>query len=150
ERNRDYNLPFPTLRSADGREVFNRANRPLPQYGQITIRESSARSMYRGASFSTRYTAGRFQVGAQYTVAQTYSDDDNERDATTFYYDNPFNLKAEYGYSNLDIRNQFAAYTVYNLPWWGIELSATARATSGQPIDPIAGADLNGDASSAN
>lgn len=150
ERNRDYNLPFPTLRAADGRFIFNRANRPLPQYGQITIRESSARSMYRGMSFNTRYTAGRVQVGAQYTVSQTYSNDDNERDATTFYYDNPFNLKAEYGYSNLDIRNQFAAYAVYTLPWWNIELSATARATSGQPIDPIAGADLNGDASSAN
>jgi len=147
ERNRDYNLPFPTLRAADGREVFNRANRPLPQFGQITIRESSARSMYRGMSFNTKYTAGRLQLGAQYTVSQTYSDDDNERDATTFYYDNPFNLKAEYGYSNLDIRNQFAAYAVYNLPW-GIEVSATARATSGQPIDPNAGSDLNGDGTS--
>src|SRR4029077_18067538 len=83
ERNRDYNLPAPTLRAADGRYTFNRANRPLPQFGQITLRESSARSMYRGASFSTRYNASkRIQLGLQYTVAQAYSDDDNERDAT--------------------------------------------------------------------
>src|SRR5262249_27289756 len=83
ERNRDYNLPLPTLRASDGRYIFNRANRPLAQYGQITLRESSARSMYRGATFSARYNASkRIQFSAQYTVAQSYSDDDNERTAT--------------------------------------------------------------------
>ena len=113
ERNRDYNLPLPTLRPSDGRYIFNRANRPLPQYGQITLRESSARSLYRGATFSARYNASkRVQVGAQYTVAETYSDDDNERTATCCNYDNPANFKAEYGYSNLDVRDQFASYAV--------------------------------------
>src|SRR5262249_21474860 len=98
ERNRDYNLPLPTLRASDGRFIFNRNNRPLPQYGQITLRESSAHSMYRGASFNTRYTASRrVQFGIQYTVAQAYSDDDNERSAGGFTYDNPFNMRAEYG-----------------------------------------------------
>ncbi len=150
ERNRDYNLPFPTVRAADGRPIFARGNRPLPQYGQITIRESSARSMYRGMSLNTRYTASkRLQFGAQYTVAQSYSDDDNERSASGFTYDNPFNMRAEYGYSNLDIRNQFAAYAIGNLPR-GIELSGSFRASSGQPIDPLAGSDVNGDGSSGN
>src|SRR5262249_40267878 len=63
ERNRDYNLPIPALRAADGRFIFNRAARPLPQYGQITLRESSARSMYRGMTFKTDYRARRFQGG---------------------------------------------------------------------------------------
>ena len=37
ERNRDYNLPGCSVRQADGRCIFLRANRPLPQYGQIKI-----------------------------------------------------------------------------------------------------------------
>jgi hypothetical protein len=150
ERNRDYNLPFGSVRAADGRVVFVRGNRPLPQYSTITLRESSARSMYRGATFSTRYTGiKRMQFGAQYTVAQSYSDDDNERSAGGFTYDNPFNMKAEYGYSNLDIRHNFSAYAVSSLPW-GIELSGVLAANSGRPIDPTAGSDVNGDGSSSD
>jgi hypothetical protein len=148
ERNRDYNLPLPTLRASDGRYIFNRANRPLPQFGQITMRESSARSMYRGATFSTRYLATRrIQFGAQYTLAQAYDDDSNERDATCCRYDNPANFRPEYGYSSYDVRNQFAAWTVYNLPK-GVHVSGTLTASSGQPIDPLAGSNVNGDGKS--
>ncbi len=150
ERNRDYNLPLPTLRAADGRYVFARGNRPLPQYGQITLRESSARSLYRGATFSTRYNASkRLQLGVQYTVAQTYSDDDNERTATCCNYDNPANFKAEYGYSSLDVWNQFASYAVYNMPW-GLHVSGNFNASTGQPIDPLAGSDVNTSGSGSN
>ena len=150
ERNRDYNLPAPTLRAADGRWVFNRANRPLPQYSTLTIRESSARSMYRGATLSLRNNSiKRVQLGVQYTVAQAYSDDDNERSATGFTYDNPANFKPEYGYANLDIRNNFTSYAVARMPW-GIILSGNFSASSGQPIDPIAGSDLNGDGSTSD
>ena len=147
ERNRDYNLPFGNVRAADGRVVFVRGNRPLPQFSTLTIRESSARSLYRGMSLNTRYNASkRLQFGVQYTLAQSYSDDDNERSASGFNYDNPFNLKPEYGYSNLDIRHNFSSYAVSELPW-GIELSGIFRANSGQPIDPLAGTDVNGDGS---
>jgi carboxypeptidase family protein/TonB-dependent receptor-like protein len=150
ERNRDYNLPFPTVRAADGRPIFARGNRPLSQYGQITLRESSARSMYRGVTFNSRYTASkRIQFGMQYTLAESFSDDDNERTAGGFTYDNPFNMKPEYGYSNSDIRHSFSSYAVTSLPW-GIELSGIFRVTSGQPIDPIAGSDVNGDSSSSD
>ena len=150
ERNRDFNLPAPAVRAADGRFVFVRGNRPLPQYSTITLRDSSARSLYRGATFSTRYTASkRIQFGLQYTLAQSYSDDDNERSAGGFTYDNPFNMKLEYGYSNLDIRHNFSTYAVGNLPW-GMELSGIFRVNSGQPIDPAAGSDVNGDGSSSD
>lgn len=149
QRNRDYNLPAPVTRISDGRPIYTRANRPLPQYGQITLRESSARSMYRGMTMSTRYVAKRIQFNAQYTVAGAYSDDDNERDATTIFYDNSANLRKEYGFSRLDIRNQFTAYAVVSLPW-GIELAPIFRFVGGQPIDPLAGSDLNGDGSGSN
>ena len=151
ERNRDYNLPVGTLRASDGRVVYARGtNRPLPQYGQITLRESSARSMYRGASFSAKNnTLKRVQLGIQYTVAQNYSDDDNERAASGFNYDNSANLRAEYGYSNLDIRNNFSSFAVATLPM-GMILSGTFSASSGQPIDPTAGTDINGDGSTSD
>jgi hypothetical protein len=150
ERNRDYNLPAPTLRATDGRYVFTRANRPLPQYSTLTMRESSARSMYRGATFSVRNNSlKRVQFGAQYTVAQAYSDDDNERSAGGFTYDNPANLKLEYGYANLDVRSSFTAYAVGRLPW-GLILSGNFSAATGQPIDPIANADINGDGSTSD
>ena len=148
ERNRDYNLPLPALRASDGRYIFNRANRPLPQFGQITMRESSSRSMYRGGSFTTRYTASkRLQFGAQYTLAQAYDDDSNERDATCCRYDSSANFKAEYGYSSYDIRSQASVYGIYSLPF-GIHLSATFTGSTGQPIDPLAGSNVNGDGKS--
>ncbi len=150
QRNRDYNLPVGTVRAADGRVIYNRNNRPLPQYGQITIRESSARSMYRGATFSARNnTLKRVQLGIQYTVAQSYSDDDNERAASGFNYDNSANLRAEYGYSNLDIRSNFSSFAVATLPL-GLTLSGTFSASSGQPIDPTAGSDINTDGSNSD
>jgi len=148
ERNRDYNLPQPTLRAADGRYIYDRTKRPLPQYGQITLRESSARSMYRGGSFSIRNSGSkRFQFGAQYTLAQAYDDDSNERDATCCRYDNAANFQAEYGYSSYDIRSQFSGWAVYNLPY-GLHLSGSLTASTGQPIDPLAGSNVDGDTKS--
>ncbi len=150
ERNRDYNLPIPVLRAIDGRYIFTRGNRPLPQYSTITLRDSSARSLYRGGTFSTRYTANKkLQLGVQYTLAQSYSDDDNERSAGGFTYDNPFNMQLEYGYSNLDIRHNFSTYAVGNLPF-GIDLSGIFRVNSGQPIDPVTSSDINTDGSSSD
>ena len=74
--------------------------------------------MYRGASFTTRYNASkRLQLSLQYTVAQAYDDDSNERDATCCRYDSSANFRAEYGYSNYDIRNQFAGWATYALPF---------------------------------
>ena len=148
ERNRDYNLPAPTIRAIDGRAIFNRANRPLPQYGNITIKESSARSMYRGVTFNTRYRGKRFQAGGAYTLSETFSDDDNERTATGFTYQNSFNLKDEYSYSRLDARHSTSGFGLVNLPW-GMTVSLTFRAHSGLPFDPSADSDLNGDGNSA-
>jgi hypothetical protein len=149
ERNRDYNLPLPTLRAADGRSIFNRALRPLPQYGNLTMRESSARSMYRALVFKTDYRGRKFQGGFNYTVSQAYSDDDNERSAGGFIYDNPYNLRPEYGFSDFDRRHQVAGYAVVFLPM-GIEVSATGYHKTGTPVDPLAGSDINGDTSNSD
>ncbi len=149
QRNRDFNLPEPVIRPTDKslRPFFglrSGRSRPIPTLGSLWVRESGSRSMYRGLTLSTQYRSRRLQFGAFYTASETFSYDDNERDATGVRYENSFNLAPEYGYSDLDMRHQFTGYAVASL-FWGIDLAATFRANSGRPIDPRTGADSNED-----
>jgi hypothetical protein len=149
QRNVDVNLPFPTVRAADGRPIYNRANRPIPTLQTVTLRDSSARSLYRGATFQAQYRKKRLQFNAFYSVSETFSDDDNERNAGGFVYDNVFNLKPEFSYSDLDARHQFTSSALVNLPW-GFDVSGTVRARTGYPMNPRTGADTNGDNSNTD
>jgi hypothetical protein len=157
ERNKDYNLPAPIILDASNRPMFCIATcpaaqirlRPISSLGQINIRESSARSLYRGFTFSTQYRAGKLQAGAFYTLAWNYSDDDNERDSGGQAAANSFNYKQDYSLSNLDHRHEFASYAVYNLPF-GLELSGDFRVRSGLTLNPRTGADTNGDTASTD
>lgn len=148
ERNRDYNLPLPTIVPGD---VSQRPNyglrtrnirRPLPNLNSITARESSARSMYRSATFSAQYRRKSVQWGANYTLSKNFSDDDNERDATGFTYADPQDFAGDYGYARIDMRHQFNTYFVLNLPL-GFDVSGSFRLRSGLPINPVTGADNN-------
>ena len=150
QRNKDFNLPPPFVRAGDPAMIpyIDGRARPISSLGSVTVRESSARSLYRGLSLSAKYRPGdRLQWEAFYTWSQTHSDDDNERSATGFGYNNPFDLGGDYGPANQDIRHQFTSNAVLNLPF-GISWSGIARVTSGPPINPRAGTDLNGDRSS--
>ncbi|MBK5294795.1 MAG: TonB-dependent receptor [Acidobacteriia bacterium] len=147
ERNRDYNLPPPFVKANDAslRPSYGLQTgilRPLPSLSSITVRESSARSMFRSFTFSTQYRAKKLQLGAFYTWAQNYSDDDTERDVTGFNYADPSNFRGEYSFSRIDIRHQFTSYFVYALPL-GFEVSGSLRARGGQPVNPVTGADTN-------
>jgi len=146
-RNRDYNLPNPVIRPNDRsqRPFFGLRSgvaRPIPTLGAVTIRDSSARSMYRGFTLNTQYKGKKLQAGVYYTWSQAYSDDDSERDAGGFNYMDPTNLRLDYGYSRLDVRHQFNSYAVYRLPM-GFEVSGILRARSGIPINPLTGTDAN-------
>ena len=149
QRNRDFNLPAPAVSGNDPAAIpfIDGRSRPIPSLRSLTVRESSARSLYRGLSVSAKYRSGtRLQWDAFYTWSRTYSDDDNERNAVGFTYTDPFDLRAEYGPSNQDIRHQFTSNAVARLPF-GIGWSGIARVTSAAPINPLAGIDLNGDES---
>ena len=149
QRNRDWNLGLPTIRATDGRPIVNRSPRPISTIDRITVRETNARSMYRGMTLSTRYQRGRVQLGAFYTLSEAFSDDDNERNASGLFYSDPFNLRREYGYSIMDRRHQFAGNALVRMPW-GIELSTIVKALSGRPMDPSTGSDLNNDGNSGS
>ena len=143
-RNRNYNLPIPVVRPTDLSQRPFFGTRPIAGINQYTIRESSSRGMYRAATFSAQYRRNKFQFQSFYTLAENFSDDDNERDSGGFIYENSFNLRPEYNYSNMDIRHQFTSNGTYSMPW-GFEVSGIFRARSGLPFNAIAGTDLNGD-----
>jgi Carboxypeptidase regulatory-like domain/TonB-dependent Receptor Plug Domain len=145
QRNRDINLPSVTsIDPVSGRSIINRGLRPLPQLGQIQLRDSSARSNYKALTFRVNMSKGWGRLNAFYTLSKSLSDDDNERDAGGVLYDNPYDLRNEYGKSNLDRRHQFVANPVFFLPF-GFEVSSAVRLRSGRPFESRVGADLNGD-----
>lgn len=147
ERNRDYNMPYFTIRDASGRPFYglrSGAVRPIREQAAITVRESSARSLYRAFTISSNYRGSRLQFGANYTWSQTYSDDDNERDAGGASSSDTYNFRPDYNYSNLDARHQFNSYALYRLPW-GFEVSGIFRVRSGLPLNASTGGDTNED-----
>jgi hypothetical protein len=147
-RNRNFNLGVPVIGATDQSQRPSFAGRQrigVPTLNQITVRESSARSMYRAMTFQAQYRPSKkLQLSAFYTMAENFSDADSERDAGGFEYQNSFNLKDEYNYSNQDIRHQFTANGVYDLPW-GFQIAAISRINSGLPFTARVGTDVNGD-----
>jgi len=143
-RNRNYNLPIPIIRPTDASQRPFFQGRPTTAINQLTIRESSARGMYRAATLSAQYRKSKMQFQAFYTISENFSNDDNERDSGGFVYENSFNLLPEYNYANMDIRGQFTSNGTYSLPW-GFDVSGIFRMRSGLPYDARAGSDLNGD-----
>ena len=118
--------------------------RPVANLGAVTLRESSARSLFRGLTFRTRLNRSWGQINAYYVLSQSLSDDDNERSSGGFDYVNGFNLIPEYGASRLDVRHRFTANPVFFLPY-DFEVSSSIRLRSGRPVDAFIGNDFNGD-----
>jgi hypothetical protein len=155
QRNRDYNLPIPTIRANDASLLpffgvsGSGVARPIRTLGQVTVRESSARSLYRGGTFSSQYRGKKLQTGIFYTISEVFSDDDNERDSGGQSSMNSFNYRQDYAYSNMDARNQLSSYALYTLPF-GFEVSGGFRIRSGLPLNPRTGADTNQDGASTD
>ncbi len=145
QRNRDINLPSPTgVDPVSGRVLVNRSSRPIPSLGTIQLRDSSARSLYRGLTFRALVNKKWGRINAFYTLSKNTSDDDNERDAGGVLYANPYDLRGEYGLARIDRRHQFVANPVIFLPY-GFEVSSAIRLRSGTPVNSTVGSDLNGD-----
>lgn len=150
ERNRNVNLPFPTLRSVavdPAQRPFYGGAKPIPSLGPITIRESSAKSLYRALTLRTKFQRSWGQINAFYTLSKTLSDDDSERNATGFDYQDVFNFGPDYSASRFDRRHQFIANPVFFIKG-GVDVSSAIRLLSGRPIDAAFGSDANGDGNS--
>ena len=83
----------------------------------------------------------RMEFMAHYTLSYAKSNGDLQWPFVGTTYQNPFNLKSEWGWSSLDARHQSAGYAVYHAPK-GIEVTGLFRVRSGLPIDATSGSDL--------
>ncbi|MEK6324126.1 MAG: carboxypeptidase regulatory-like domain-containing protein [Acidobacteriota bacterium] len=149
ERNRELNIPLPTLAATTFRPVYGVSNqsrlRPNPLLqGSLQLRESSAKSLYRALTFSMKVQRKWGQVNAFYTLSKLLADDDNERSAGGVAYQDSYDFSSEYGPSDLDRRHQVVVSPVIFLPK-GFDVSSGIRLRSGRPIDARIGSDVNQD-----
>ena len=149
QRNFDMNMPLPVVRASDPaqRPFFGLRSgtpRPVPSLGQVTDRQSTAKSQYRGLTLRARVQRKWAQVNAFYVLSKSLSDDDNERDAGGYTFENEYNLAPEYSYARLDRRHQFSGGVVFFLPAQ-VEAATGFQLRSGVPIDASMGADTNED-----
>jgi hypothetical protein len=131
-----------TATPADQR--FAARPRPISTLGQVQVRESTGKSLYRALTFRANLRKKWGQVNAFYTLSRNLSDDDNERDAGGIQFDNAYNLRPEYGLARIDRRHIFVANPVFFLPY-GFEASSAIRLRSALPLDARQGTDLNQD-----
>ncbi len=143
---RDYNLPTSVLRPDDRAQIpfYDVTRRPSAKLGPVLVVESLGRANYDGFTTNWRFQGDRTQFAAHYTYAQAFSSDVNEGYFWEPQYTDHAHPQNGYGPSDLDMRHQVTAHAVLGLPgkftWSGI-----LRATSGPPLNPSAGMDLNGD-----
>jgi hypothetical protein len=137
-----------TVAEADATRPYGSPSRVPGPYGiqeggfkQIRIVESEGNGWYHGLRFNLtkRFTRNHF-----YQVSYTYSQAENEQDdfGSAAQGANPFDfLRAT---AANDVPHVLVANGTYILPY-AISLSGIVSVRSGLPVDPQAGADLNGD-----
>ncbi len=110
------------------------ARRPLPNFGPVSYFQFDDNSSYN--SLQVRLEK-RFTNGLTFLASYTYSKDldlfSNELGGTTV---NPANLNLDYGPSDFDVKHNFTASYVYNLPFGQ---SRRFLATSGRIVDGVLG-----------
>jgi hypothetical protein len=93
----------------------------------------------------TKRFSNHFQVFANYIWSQNKDNGASERDTDTYFgQQDPFNIGIDYGRNGLDIRHQFKAAGVYELPL-GFTVSSAFIAHTGVPFPLYINTDINGD-----
>jgi len=93
----------------------------------------------------TKRFSQHFQFFANYIYSENKDNGASERDTDTYFgQQDPFNLALDYGRNSLDIKHQFKASGVYQLPW-GFLVSSTLIAHTGVPYPLYVDIDVNGD-----
>jgi hypothetical protein len=107
---------------------------------------SFAHGNYESAVFNlTKRFTNHFQVFANYNWSQNKDNGASERDTDTYFgQQDPFNINLDYGRNGLDIRHQFKAAGVYELPH-GFAVSSSIIAHTGVPFPLYVNVDINGD-----
>ena len=135
--------------------VLNAA-RPYIGYGNIQMRQTTAKSRYHGMLVSFRHDQGRAGLlNVSYTLSRTMTDATNDRDAADIP-QNPLDLEAEYALARTDRKHVFTANYVYELPFFresgqllrstlgGWQLSGITYLWSGNPVPQLLTGNTNG------
>jgi hypothetical protein len=98
----------------------------------------------------TKRFSNHFQVFGNYIWSQNKDNGSSERDTDTYFgTQDPFNINIDYGRNGLDIKHQFKAAGVYDLPW-GFAASGSFIGHTGVPYPLYINVDVNGDGVSNN
>jgi hypothetical protein len=118
---------------------------PHQAFFQNTTASFSHGNYLAGVLNVTKRFSNHFQVFANYIWSQNKDNAASERDTDTYFgQQDPFNLKLDYGRNGLDIKQQFKAAGVYELPW-GFAVSSSLIAHTGVPFPMYINVDINGD-----
>ena len=123
--------------------------RPYRSYGEIRVRETTAKSRYHGLLTAFRYDAGvAGTLTVNYTLSRNRTDSTNDRDLIDVP-QNPLDLEAEYADARTDRRHIFTASYVYEVPFFreersllgtllgGWQVAGIVYANSGQPVPRV-------------
>jgi len=164
-------LPFPflypELAQSSGflglcpaRPVVCRTRRPNPDLGAYQLYSNSASSNYHALQLEARKRYGHnYQFTAAYTWSHAIDDvsDVFTIGGASLVAQDSFNLRAERGDANFDIRHRFAASVLWDLPFYRNSKSGAGRlfknwqiasifqANTGQPFTLNVAFDANGD-----
>jgi hypothetical protein len=124
--------------------------RPYRGFTGITMRQTTARSNYKGLLAQFRHEGGRQGTYVfNYTLSRNRTTATNDRDAADFP-QNPLDLESEYADARTDRRHIFSANYIYELPFFrtakndilkvvlgGWQVSGITTINSGAPISRI-------------
>jgi hypothetical protein len=147
----DINYPDPAAVVALQTTVTGAVNpvRPYRSYGEIRMRETTARAKYHGLLTSTKLEGGRWgSATINYTLSRNQTDSTNDRDVVDIP-QNPRDPDADYADARTDRRHIFNASFVHELPFFrnsggvtravlgGWQLAGIVNISSGQPVSRI-------------
>jgi hypothetical protein len=147
----DINFPDPADVVALQSTVAGAVNpaRPFRSYGEIRMRETTARSRYHGLLTATKLEGGRWGTATlNYTLSRNQTDATNDRDVVDIP-QNPRNPDADYADARTDRRHIFNASFVHELPFFrnaggatqavlgGWQAAGIVNISSGQPVSRI-------------
>ena len=147
----DINYPDPVAVVALQTTVAGAVNpvRPFRSYGEIRMRETTARSRYHGLLTATKLEGGRWGTATiNYTLSRNQTDSTNDRDVVDIP-QNPRDPDADYADARTDRRHIFNASFVHEVPFFrdsggvakavlgGWQLAGIVNISSGQPVSRI-------------
>jgi Carboxypeptidase regulatory-like domain len=131
----------------DSRPYFSQ----FPNFGIINQMNTAASASYNALQATLKSSAWHGLTG-QFTYAWSHNLDDSTQ--FNILPQNSLNLAGDWGNSNFDIRNHFAAYLNYAIPNFagpkilthGWELNSILKFQNGEPVNVLSGADNSGTA----